>query len=88
MSDRANNSHGGPGRGQGRHRKASFEIAADPQTPMEWLWKRLTERYGKTTIDEIHQEYNQVVQVYQKSRIAQNRARREQERAALRDEQS
>ncbi|MEO6891590.1 MAG: hypothetical protein ABI324_21590 [Ktedonobacteraceae bacterium] len=70
------NQHGGQRPNAGRHTKTAFEISLEPQTPMEWLWKALIERYGQVEIDEIHRQFNRVNQVYQKRRLQVQRAYR------------
>lgn len=70
------NQHGGWRENAGRHPKTEFEVSPEPQTPMEWLWKTLIERYGKDATDEIHRQFNRVNQVYQKQRLQVQRVYR------------
>jgi len=71
------NTHGGARKDAGRP-FTPIERAAEPQTPIMWLWQELARQFGKETSDGLRREFNQRSQDYQKAQIVKQRERRKQ----------
>ena len=59
------------------------QTMSDERPPLSWLWLEIARLYGKEAADSLHKAYNEQNQRYQKARIAEERARRIEERRDL-----
>jgi hypothetical protein len=65
--------HGGARDGAGRPLKSYKGNQYTGDTPIEWLWRELAQRFGQEIANEIHLAFNREKRIYEQERLRKSK---------------